>query len=369
MQTSNSKISVIEPQSVLTQPEAQKHMVYCGTVLLFFIASLIFSMWLMQHSMNAYIQQTYHQDSPLIELEQYEIWRMGGDIGVLLNESKQDVDEHIQSLHQQIIDNMNSWLVVTKKQTFAIVQPIHETIKTLPDVKQKIDSLDPPQPDATVEALPVFYELSALDEVLFVGDSLMQGVAPHVQKQLNEQYQIKTINLSKQSTGLTYTKLFDWPATVKQAFKGSSRIKLMVVFLGPNDPWDMFDPIQKKWLTFGTEAWAMAYQQRMQTMIHEAKEQGAHILWLNPPNMGKADLNKKMQFLIQVIQQKVNEEHVGLIDTRHVLFESDTQYRPTIQTAQGLKKLRTADGIHFTPEGQKMIAHAILDHIKVVSHD
>lgn len=32
----------------------------------------------------------------------------------------------------------------------------------------------------------------------------MQGVAPHLANSLRKRYQIKTVNLSKQSTGLAY---------------------------------------------------------------------------------------------------------------------------------------------------------------------
>ena len=67
----------------------------------------------------------------------------------------------------------------------------------------------------------------------------MQGVAPHVQKWLSETYGIKTINLSKQSTGLTYPGFFNWPQTIGNTLATNPQIKILVMFLGPNDPWDI----------------------------------------------------------------------------------------------------------------------------------
>ena len=73
------------------------------------------------------------------------------------------------------------------------------------------------------------------DKVFFAGDSMMQGVAPFVERSLKKQYGIQSVNLSKQSTGLSYPKFFDWPNTIEQTLKQQTDIRLLVVFLGPND--------------------------------------------------------------------------------------------------------------------------------------
>ena len=44
----------------------------------------------------------------------------------------------------------------------------------------------------------------------------MQGVAPFVQKHLKQEYGVQSVNLSKQSTGLSYPNFFDWPKTIEQ---------------------------------------------------------------------------------------------------------------------------------------------------------
>lgn len=66
----------------------------------------------------------------------------------------------------------------------------------------------------------------------------MQGVAPFVQKHLKQEYGVQSVNLSKQSTGLSYPNFFDWPKTIEQTLQKEPDIRVLVVFLGPNDPWD-----------------------------------------------------------------------------------------------------------------------------------
>ncbi|MGC6633391.1 DUF459 domain-containing protein, partial [Escherichia coli] len=75
--------------------------------------------------------------------------------------------------------------------------------------------------------------LSPKDKVLFAGDSMMQGVAPLLKRQLQTDYNISSIDLSKQSTGLAYPKFFNWPQTIANRLASDDSIKLLVVFLGP----------------------------------------------------------------------------------------------------------------------------------------
>lgn len=78
----------------------------------------------------------------------------------------------------------------------------------------------------------------------------MQGVAPFVQKHLKQEYGVQSVNLSKQSTGLSYPNFFDWPKTIEQTLQKEPDIHVLVVFLGPNDPWDF--PMGKKYLKFAS---------------------------------------------------------------------------------------------------------------------
>jgi len=75
-----------------------------------------------------------------------------------------------------------------------------------------------PLPEATPEAIAAAQApipLNANDRILLVGDSLMQGLAPHLITSLKRKYQVESMDLSKHSTGLTYPAFFDWPATVE----------------------------------------------------------------------------------------------------------------------------------------------------------
>lgn len=68
------------------------------------------------------------------------------------------------------------------------------------------------------------------DTIFYVGDSLMQGVAPHLQRLLYRQYGINGVNLSKQSTGLAYPGFYNWPDVVEETLSTHPQIRLVIAF-------------------------------------------------------------------------------------------------------------------------------------------
>ena len=139
--------------------------------------------------------------------------------------------------------------------------------------------------------------LNSADEVFLVGDSMMQGVAPHLSNTLLKRHGIRTTNLSRQSTGLAYPGFFDWPRTVEKTLREHPRIRLMVVFLGPNDPWDMPQGKGKPFLRFRSPAWEQAYRQRIDAVLGHAREHGVQVIWVGPPNMRQDRLSTAMAYL------------------------------------------------------------------------
>ena len=216
------------------------------------------------------------------------------------------------------------------------------------------------------QALLDQFTLTKTDQVFFAGDSLMQGVAPHVQKHLQEKFDIKTINLSKQSTGLSYPSFFDWPKTIQDAISENKQIKVLIVFLGANDPWDMPNPKGGSYLKFQSPEWETVYRSRISQIIQTAKENRISVMWLSPPNMKKDSLNQQMVYLNRVISDEVKKHQAFFIDSRPLLGGKNDIYNEYVTKNGNSIKMRSADGIHFSTDGQKLIAQVISSHLKII---
>ncbi len=202
--------------------------------------------------------------------------------------------------------------------------------------------------------------------VFFAGDSMMQGIAPHVKSALYKKYGIKGIDLSKQSTGLTYSSFFDWPKTVKQTFEKHKNIGLMVVFLGPNDPWNMPNPKGGKYLKFQSANWEKVYRNKIRQIIKLAEKHKVQIIWLGVPDMRKKKLNKGVRYLNTLYQSEVKKAGGIYLPTQFLLTGKTKGYSKYTKTKKNKKvAVRTNDGIHFTVTGQRKIARQILSKITI----
>ena len=211
--------------------------------------------------------------------------------------------------------------------------------------------------------------LNQNQRVLFIGDSMMEGVAPHAMKMLNERYQVRSINLSKRSTGLAYPSAFNWPKAVKEALDKPDNIGVMVVFLGPNDPWAMPGEQRGQWLAFRSQEWETSYRSRIRSIIDEAKQHHVAVIWISPPNMRRSELNSGMAYLRTLYASEAETAHCIYLSGNSILGYSDTQYDDYRDIDGHRLRLRSGDGTHFTPQGQKMIAERILASIQVVVHE
>ena len=211
------------------------------------------------------------------------------------------------------------------------------------------------------DLLPI--ELTSNDKVFFAGDSLMQGIAPYVKKMLFKQYKIESLDLSKQSTGLVYPNAFNWPKTINDNLIADPSIKLLVVFLGANDPWDFPVKGYSKYAKFKSELWEEQYRLRIVSILNSAIEHNVQVLWLAAPCMRKPKLNDGMIYLNNLYKSELEKFQQYFLTTNELLGCTYEKFSNFIETDKAKIKVRVDDGVHFTPTGQKILANAIMEKI------
>jgi uncharacterized protein len=215
-----------------------------------------------------------------------------------------------------------------------------------------------PTPEAiTAAQAPI--PLHAGDRLLLVGDSLMQGLAPHLVTSLKRAYKVDSMDLSKHSTGLTYPAFFDWPATVEDAFE-LEQYTAVIVFLGANDPWDM--TIHGRYIRFATDPWKAVYRERVARIIQTAAEHHARLLWLGAPPMGREDLLNKVPTLNAIYAEEVSKHPLfARFVTTDRTITSDGSFTKFLELPErGSVMVRTDDGVHFTTQGHRLLAQLTL---------
>ncbi|MDX7990313.1 SGNH/GDSL hydrolase family protein [Xenorhabdus littoralis] len=330
--------------------------------------------WLNQGSLDNFWQQKYHRNSPWTFLKGMPLWDLGNNIQqgtiaaseiFMVYARGKYQDNPSQSSHiegNRVVFPLEFRVGLHFLEGY--VYPIENRAFTFPELLQRnIKLVQSPSiqngsiQTSTIEVIQkINVSLGIKDKVLFAGDSMMQGVAPHLKRQLYQEYGISSINLSKQSTGLSYPGFFDWPKTISNALRDNPEIKLVVIFLGPNDPWDM--PVKRggTYLKFASEDWESLYRQRIETILNDARQHQVDIIWVGPPNMRQKKLSDNMVYLNKLYQtevEKMGEIYVAVNDMFKYQSENYSDY---IGDGSSTIKLRSGDGIHFSLNGQKTIA-------------
>ena len=147
--------------------------------------------WFSQDSINAYWQQTYHQASPLEPLSEYEWWRTGAKLQQDAYAFSDDLKARlagqpvIAEPEPQIAEDDGS----SEQNAQLNASEPHEKNRPA-DGRQPQTAQNGGQPDT--HRLPVVPPANIVlgqgDKVFFAGDSMMQGVAPLVERSLKKQY-------------------------------------------------------------------------------------------------------------------------------------------------------------------------------------
>lgn len=323
------------------------------------VAALLLTIWIGQQSINAYWQQKYHQASPLEKLNGLAVWRYGATIQNNLNESYQNLLNKFNKQNEK-------WLTENDKQTSEtpLSGEIHDVVQAAASSTISPSMLLEHDDVLTSKKIT----LKTGDKVVFAGDSIMQGIAPHLQRWLKNEYEIDSINLSKQSTGLAYPSFFDWPTTLEQTLKNDQQVKLLIVLFGANDPWDFPDPSKHNgipYLKFESPEWERVYLERVNRIIQAAKQSNATVIWLGIPYMKRVQLNTQMHYLENVLSKELNgtKDNVLWLPINQMLSDGEEVYKDAIELNGKMVRIRTKDGIHFTTQGQQFLADYIASYI------
>ncbi|EAI6710088.1 DUF459 domain-containing protein [Campylobacter upsaliensis] len=296
----------------------------------------------MNKSISSYLEQKYH----IIFYPQNDILNEANALKVKLEQVRMILSN--ESISTEFEAEKEENLNVKEEQNLSLALEKPEAIV---------------EPEANISFIDnTKLEISLSEEFLLIGDSLMQGVAVALNKDLKK-LGLKVVDLSKQNTGLSYKSYFDWAKETTKTLQNNKNIKYLVVLLGANDPWD----IKKGGIyhRFNSKSWLEIYTQRVDEILKIATEHNIKVLWYEIPPVKKEDLNKKLSILNQIYSQEILKNKGIFINTK-LFFSKNDAYSAYIKDENNKSiKVRSDDGVHFTPSGAKEMSKLLLEYIKL----
>ena len=208
--------------------------------------------------------------------------------------------------------------------------------------------------------------LKSGEEVLFIGDSMMQPVAMHAKKSLSR-LGIKSTDLSRHSTGLINKRYFDWQEATLETLAQNRNIKLVVVLLGANDSWGV--KIGGRYKDFNSDEWADFYGGRVGEIYDAAQTAGARVIWLGAPCMRDEAFDAKMRRLNEIFKAGAKARGGRYFDTDGVVCNGG-KYEAYLKDDKGKSvKARADDGIHINIKGSKIVSAQLMKQIEVLDEN
>jgi hypothetical protein len=116
-------------------------------------------------------------------------------------------------------------------------------------------------------------------------------------------------------------------------------------------------PVPGRSYDFHTDLWAELYVKRIDAMIAALKSKGVPVLWVGLPALRGAKSTSDMAYLDELYRERAERAGIYYVDIWDGFTDDQGRYAVDGPDFEGqIRRLRTADGVHFTKAGAVKLA-------------
>ncbi|TCR91573.1 DUF459 domain-containing protein [Rhizobium sp. BK376] len=201
---------------------------------------------------------------------------------------------------------------------------------------------------------PPAEKLDTAQKILVVGDFLAGGLGSGLDDAFSNSPGVVIDTRGNVASGLVRQDYYNWPQQLPQMID-QVKPAIVVVMIGSNDRQQMIgDGLNEK---FGTDAWYMAYEERVQDFAKLVTDRHIPLLWVGLPSFGSDSMTADVVKLNQIYQSKVTSIGGEFINIWDGFTDENGDFVITGSDINGQQvRLRTADGINMTAAGRRKVA-------------
>ncbi|MHC1789420.1 DUF459 domain-containing protein [Solidesulfovibrio sp.] len=233
------------------------------------------------------------------------------------------------------------------------------------DTPEKTTSSAAPPATGTApaaKAAPADPQTKRARRILVVGDSLSISLGEQLEHVFSGTPGIDMSRDGQRSTGLSRPELLDWPARL-QELAAAAAPDVAVIMLGANDAMPMTAPDGSR-TYFENPAWAEVYAAKARELVEICRRANpaAAVYWVGVPAMGEASLAAGVKQINAALAAMCATAGCQFIATEAAFSDPEGRFaRHARDAATGdAVPLRTADGVHLTETGSKLLAGVVL---------
>lgn len=340
------------------------------------VFSIILTCFFMQRPLSVYLETKYHTDFGFSKLENNVFSFMAIKFYERLkifDEPKKDKSHKERQILAQEISFIDKNLTdiikadeIKKDVNLGLEQNLTEFSPKLSEIFNIKVEKNATNPQILAPKNSNLAKLKKGDAVLFMGDSMMQPIALYMKKELSKKG-VKSIDLSKHSTGLINLRYHNWAEVFDSALNDNKNVKIAMVLLGANDTYGF--SIKGKYREFGDKVWLDTYASRIDEIFKIAKKANVSVLWLGLPCMKKSELNNKIKELNRLFKSAIDKNGGYFYELMPLVCNEGNYTAYMSDKKDGSVKIRADDGIHINMKGSYNVAKKLIKKVKIVDEN
>ena len=199
--------------------------------------------------------------------------------------------------------------------------------------------------------------------IVVFGDGLADLVSQGLDDAYDEAAEIEVVDKARSDSGLVRADVYDWPKVIQEYLAGNPKITFAVMMVGSSDR----QPIREGEVThdFLSERWRQLYGERVDAVARLFAERKIPLVWVGAPPMKNEKASADMIVLNGIYRDHVQKGGGVYVDIWPGFVNDQDRYTPVGPDVDGQSaRLRTGDGVMFTPAGGRKAAHFATVEIK-----
>lgn len=215
-----------------------------------------------------------------------------------------------------------------------------------------------PVPSAPARAAPEKPEVEPSTFVVVFGDSLADLVAQGLEDAYDETAEVEIVDKTKGDSGLSRAETYDWPKAIQDYLATNPRITVAVMMLGANDHQAiregdaLHEPLSDRWREL--------YRDRIDAVAQAFADRKIPLVWVGAPPMKNDKLSADLIVINEMYRDRVQRVGGVYVDVWQGFVNNENRYAVMGPDVEGqTARLRTNDGVAFTPAGARKAAHFV----------
>ncbi|UXN06584.1 SGNH/GDSL hydrolase family protein [Bartonella sp. HY761] len=222
-----------------------------------------------------------------------------------------------------------------------------------------------PKPVATpIIITPQIEKSTDAKKILFLGDFVASAMSEGLNEIYADNANYRIIKRTDGSSGLVREDHYNWHENIAKIVN-EEEADIIIFVIGANDRQSL--KINRQTMEFGSQDWDKIYQERVAAIVKDLEATQKPWLWVSLPSFGKPQLHKssgRFNAYYNAAIGNTNGQFIdlwsGFVDDKGAFALSG--YDMNGQTA----RLRTNDGISFTPAGRQKLAFYVKAPIEAI---